>query len=199
MGPDYSPKQPKDGVAPQVPCTGIFLEPSKSGKTVAIISATLEQYRTFIFSPSIEIDDGWKPVKEFIQNEMGVNTETKQVYFDKWDEGALRTIIVKNRALPGAGGHRRLRRPAGAAPEDGGRCPGHPVHPRPPHAHQHAEAAAHQRGGPRQHAVYLHLAAPESAKAGAVLEELSALLPKQELLAMYQEATREPYSFWFIY
>ena len=33
----------------------------------------------------------------------------------------------------------------------------------------------------------------------AVLEELSALLPKQELLAMYQEATREPYSFWFIY
>ena len=32
----------------------------------------------------------------------------------------------------------------------------------------------------------------------AVLEELSALLPKQELLAMYHEATREPQSFWFI-
>ena len=33
----------------------------------------------------------------------------------------------------------------------------------------------------------------------ALLEELTALLHKQELLAMYQEATREPYSFWFIH
>ena len=33
----------------------------------------------------------------------------------------------------------------------------------------------------------------------AVLENLTALLPKQELLTMYQEATRKPYSFWFIY
>ena len=102
-------KQPRDGVVPQVPCTGIFLEPSKSGKTVAIISAILEQYRTadgssvferiYIFSPSIEIDDGWKPVKEFIENEMGVNTEREQVYFDKWDEGALRTIIEQQKKI----------------------------------------------------------------------------------------------------
>ena len=96
-------------VAPQVPCTGIFLGPSKSGKTIALISAILEQYRTadgssvferiFIFSPSIEIDDGWKPVKEFIENEMGVNTEREQVYFDKWDEGALRTIIEQHKKI----------------------------------------------------------------------------------------------------
>eukprot|EP00439_Symbiodinium_sp_Y106_P017162 s8601_g2.t1 len=33
----------------------------------------------------------------------------------------------------------------------------------------------------------------------AVLEELTALLPKQELQAIYQEATREPYSFLFIH
>ena len=76
---DYTSKQSRDGVAPQVPCTGIFLGRSKSGKTVALISAILEQYRTadgssvferiFIFSPSIEIDDGWKPVKQFIENE----------------------------------------------------------------------------------------------------------------------------------
>ena len=85
---------------PQVPCT---LGPLKSGKTVALISAILEQYRTadgsnvferiYIFLPSIEIDDGWKPVKKFIENKMGVNTEREQVYFNKWDEGALRTII----------------------------------------------------------------------------------------------------------
>ena len=107
--PQYISKQPRDAVAPQVPCTGIFLGPSKSGKTIALISAILEQYRTadgssvferiFIFSPSIEIDDGWKPVKEFIENEMGVNTEREQVYFDKWDEGALRTIIEQQKKI----------------------------------------------------------------------------------------------------
>ena len=81
-------KQPRDGIVPRVPCTGIFLGPSKSGKTVALISAILEQYRTadgssvferiYIFSPSMEIDDGWRPVKKFIENEMGVNTEWEQ-------------------------------------------------------------------------------------------------------------------------
>ena len=42
---EYSSKQPSDPVVPLVPCTGIFLGPSKSGKTVALISLILEQYR----------------------------------------------------------------------------------------------------------------------------------------------------------
>ena len=33
----------------------------------------------------------------------------------------------------------------------------------------------------------------------AVIEELSALLPKDKLLRMYEQATREPYSFLFVY
>ena len=96
---EYTSKQPRDPIVPRVPCAGIFLGPSKSGKTVALISAILDQYMTsggesvferiYIFSPSIEIDDAWKPVKDFIEHRMGVNTEREQVYFDKWDEGAL--------------------------------------------------------------------------------------------------------------
>ena len=134
--PNYTSKQPRDGVVPQVPCTGIFLGPSKSGKTVALISAILEQYRTadgssvferiYIFSPSIEIDDGWKPVKEFIENEMGVNTDREQVgrggaadhhrpaeedHQDQQAAGAQKTVPGLNR-----GG--RFRGPAGIAPED---------------------------------------------------------------------------------
>ena len=67
---EYSSKQPSDPVVPLVPCTGIFLGPSKSGKTVALISMILEQYRgvfekIYIFSPSINIDDGWIPVKKY--------------------------------------------------------------------------------------------------------------------------------------
>ena len=43
--PEYSSKQSLDAVVPLAPCTGIFLGPSKSGKTVALISLILEQYR----------------------------------------------------------------------------------------------------------------------------------------------------------
>ena len=43
---EYTSKQPRDPIVPRVPCTGIFLGPSKSGKTVALISAILDQYLT---------------------------------------------------------------------------------------------------------------------------------------------------------
>ena len=68
--PEYTSKQASDPVVPLVPCTGIFLGPSKSGKTVALISLILEQYkgvfeRIYVFSPSVNIDDGWIPVKKY--------------------------------------------------------------------------------------------------------------------------------------
>ena len=67
--PEYSSKQPSDPVVPLIPCTGIFLGPNKSGKTVALIS---KQYngvleKIYIFSPSINIDDGWIPVKKLLR------------------------------------------------------------------------------------------------------------------------------------
>ena len=89
---------------PLVPCTGIFLGPSKSGKTVALISMILEQYRgvfekIYIFSPSINIDDSWVPVKKYIEEDLGVNTEREQAYYDEWDEAALRGIIQRQRKI----------------------------------------------------------------------------------------------------
>ena len=87
--PEYTSKQASDPVVPLVPCTGIFLGPSKSGKTVALISLILEQYkgvfeRIYVFSPSVNIDDGWIPVKKYIEQDLGVNTEREQAY---WDDG----------------------------------------------------------------------------------------------------------------
>ena len=101
---EYSSKQPSDPVVPLVPCTGIFLGPSESGKTVALISMILEQYRgvfekIYIFSPSINIDDSWVPVKKYIEEDLGVNTEREQAYYDEWDEAALRGIIQRQRKI----------------------------------------------------------------------------------------------------
>ena len=103
---EYSSKQPSDPVVPLVPCTGIFLGPSKSGKTVALISLILEQYRgvferIYIFSPSVNIDDGWIPVKKYIEEDLGVNTEREQTYWDEWDKAALRRIIQQQRKITG--------------------------------------------------------------------------------------------------
>ena len=102
--PEYSSKQSSDPVVPLVPCTGIFLGPSKSGKTVTLISLILEQYRgvferIYIFSPSIDIDDGWIPVKKYIKEDLGVNTEREQAYWEDWDEAALRRIIQQQRKI----------------------------------------------------------------------------------------------------
>ena len=84
----------------------------------------LEQYRgvfekIFIFSPSINIDDGWIPVKKYIEEDLGVNTEREQAYYDEWDEAALRGAAQDHRdiqevgdeeAVSGAYNLRRLRR-----------------------------------------------------------------------------------------
>ena len=61
---------------PLVPRTGIFLGPSKSGKTVALISMILEQYRgvfekIYIFSPSVN--------RRRLDPDLGVNAEKEQL------------------------------------------------------------------------------------------------------------------------
>ena len=102
--PSYDVKQPKDAVVPRLPMTGVLVGPSKSGKSTALVSMILEQYRgcferVIIFSPSINVDDSWRPVKKYIEEVMRVNTDRKQVYFEDWDEAALRRIINQQRKI----------------------------------------------------------------------------------------------------
>ena len=71
---------------------------------MALISLILEQYRgvferIYIFSPSIAVDDGWIPVKKYIEQDLGMNTEREQAYWEDWDEPALRRIIQQQRKI----------------------------------------------------------------------------------------------------
>ena len=71
---------------------------------MALISLILEQYRgvfekIYIFSPSVNIDDGWIPVKKYIEQDLGVNTEKEKAYWEDWDEAALRGIIQRQRKI----------------------------------------------------------------------------------------------------
>ena len=113
--PSYQVKQPADPVMPRLPMTGILVGPSKSGKTVALISMVLEQYRglferIYVFSPSINVDDGWRPVKQYIEDTTRVDTAREQVYFEDWDESALRRIIDQQRKITQTSKQLKMRR-----------------------------------------------------------------------------------------
>ena len=67
----YECKQSKYELVPQLPMRAMILSPSGGGKTVLLQNMILDMYRgcfniIYIFSPSIDIDHTWKPVKEYI-------------------------------------------------------------------------------------------------------------------------------------
>ena len=82
---------------PQTPgANGCFLAPSGMGKTTTLIALILGPYRgvfdqIHIFSPSVEIDSAWAPVKEFAQRLEGSS------FHSEWDEAALRQILDQQR------------------------------------------------------------------------------------------------------
>ena len=213
---EYSSKQPSDPVV-LVPCAGIFLGPSKSGKTVALISLILEQYRgvferIYIFSPSVNMDDGWIPVKKYIEEDLGVNTEREQTYWDEWDEAALRRIIQQQRKITEASKKlemkklyqvlvviddfaEQLHKPHGALDT---------LFIRGRHM-QISTWVSSQKLRLISAAVRVNMQflccwrLRNQHELDAVIEELSALLPKEQLYRLYEQATREPYSFLFVY
>jgi len=65
---EFEVKQSKYDVAGKLPIRSVILGPSGSGKTVLLQSMILDIYRgcfscIYIFSPSIEVDHVWVPVK----------------------------------------------------------------------------------------------------------------------------------------
>ena len=50
--------------------------------------------RVYIFSPSIDVDYTWHPVKKYIANEMKVQeSEDDKFHYDNYDEAALENVI----------------------------------------------------------------------------------------------------------
>jgi len=86
-------RQPAKKVFPGTPgASGCFLAPSGGGKTTTLISMLLGPYaKTFdsihIFSPSVDIDSAWDPVREFAK---GLKAAS---FHSEWDEPALLEIL----------------------------------------------------------------------------------------------------------
>ena len=79
----------------KLPIRSVILGPSGSGKTVLLSNMILDIYkgcfsRVYIFSPSIEVDYTWVPVKEYIEKEMEVKQSTEEpIYFNHYDAEAF--------------------------------------------------------------------------------------------------------------
>ena len=94
--PEYYIKQSPSEMMPKVPCRGLLAGPGGSGKSVAMASMILDRdkfrgvfSRIFLWTPSIDVDDSWEPVKRYIRNELGHDEKTEGPfcfnYFDPQD------------------------------------------------------------------------------------------------------------------
>ena len=96
---EFETKQPKYSMVPKIPFRSIILGPSGSGKTILLQNLILSIYkncfsRIYIFSPSIDVDSTWIPVKKYIQDEMKVeHTDKEPLFFDHYSADALNNII----------------------------------------------------------------------------------------------------------
>jgi hypothetical protein len=94
---EYSCKQSEHNHLPRIPLRTIILSPSGGGKTVLLSNLILHIYRgcferIYIFSPSIDIDSTWSPVKKY-QSEIMKVDEKDKLYFDSYNPNELENII----------------------------------------------------------------------------------------------------------
>ena len=75
----------------------MLVGPSGSGKTVLLTTMILDIYKgcfsiIYMWSPSIEVDNTWKPAKDYIRDHTKPNGKEK-CYFDSYDPSELEQVI----------------------------------------------------------------------------------------------------------
>ena len=94
---EYETKQSKHEQVGKLPMRAMLCAPSGGGKTILLQNMILDIYRgcfsrIYIFSPSIDIDHTWQPVKKYIEEEIKPH-DKEDIYFDHYDPEALEHII----------------------------------------------------------------------------------------------------------
>lgn len=212
--PKYECKQSKYEQVPSVPLRMMVVGPSGSGKSVFLTACLLDFYRgcfqrIFIFSPNVHVDGIWLPVKRYIKHELEV-PEDEQVYFDTYEPRALEQIIRTQEEVVAVCKKKKLKKIYSVCIviDDFADSP----------AFCKREALLHSLYTRGRHQFISTITSVQKYKTlaticrvnvqslivfrlrsqldlDAILEELSALVDKKELLEMYREATAEPYSF----
>ena len=79
---EFTSKQSKYEVVGRLPLRDIILGPSGAGKGILLSNMILDIYRgcsdiIFIFSPSIDVDETWQPMNEYIEKSQKVDPNKK--------------------------------------------------------------------------------------------------------------------------
>jgi len=94
----YTFPQSNYQVVPQVSFRAIITGPSGSGKSVLLVNMILDIYRNvfsrvFIWSPSIEVDSIWLPVKKYIKQQMKIDTDKEKCWFEEFNVEDLERVL----------------------------------------------------------------------------------------------------------
>ena len=95
-------KQSKCDVAPKIPFRSVIVGPSGSGKTSLLQNLKLNVYQNcfsiiYIFSPSIDVDMTWTPVKKYIEEEMKIaHTEKEPLFLIIMMQAHYRILLIHN-------------------------------------------------------------------------------------------------------
>ena len=207
-------RQPPDPFPKCPGASGAFLGPSGTGKSTTLIAMLLGPYanvfdQIHIFSPSVEIDSAWLPVKEFAKHLEG------STFHDEWNEPALRKILddqrVKIKQLKDARSRKPLPQTLTIIDDFADRADIM-------HSASNVLTTLFIRGRHMGCSCWLSsqkLTAiatvartnfrfmcvwrlRNATEIQSLMEELSALYPVKVLQEMYEMATGEPHSFWYI-
>lgn len=95
---EYESKQSAYAHSGKLPTRSLVLGPSGGGKTVLLQSMVLDIYRDcfsriYIFSPSIDVDQTWEPVKEYLAQNLKQDEKKEKYLFDSYQPTELERII----------------------------------------------------------------------------------------------------------
>ena len=101
---EYEFKQSKYEHVPKLPFRSIIVASSTGGKTVLVQNLILNVYRNsfariFIFSPSVHNDPTFTEVKKYIRDELHVDDEKEQIYFDNYNPSDLENVIERQKKI----------------------------------------------------------------------------------------------------
>ena len=216
---EYEVKQSKYENCGKLPVRSIILGPSGSGKSVLLTNMILNIYkgcfeRIYIFSPSINVDTTWDPVKLHIEKDLKLReSEDDQFYFDNYDDHALEKIIANQKKLieyMKTKKHRKLYSIL-IIIDDFADDPSFSRHSKLLHSlftrgrySMISTITATQKFNAlhpiiRVNATELYVYRLRNKKdLETFVEETSALVDKKTLMNIYESCTREPYSFLYV-
>ena len=95
---EHTCSQSKYKYAGSLPTRSMILAPSGGGKTVLLQNMILDIYRgcfsrIYVFSPSIDVDMTWNPVRDYLANELKQNPKKEKYLFDSYQPHELMRII----------------------------------------------------------------------------------------------------------